>query len=554
MLWRVRNVHDEFLNLSLYHLSKRASELDQFGDNMALGDRKWTEPNIWEIHKWYRFKSWNIALLRYKNEMLQLIKWVNKTNSSKAMLYVDKVKINEQINQHRVTLIDRVRKGNKTEKEKAALLVYVNNTFDSLSDKLALRPYDSSSLTYKVNKPTWLKGDYELIVQDKENSLDELVNSQILIDNNVLTPVSKNVSNNMVSFGFIDLSSTELRDIVLKLPLYNLVNNSDWDALGNVKTANNVTDLDMLNVTIDGSGGLVKEIPQWRAEQQYVVTFEYLTFGTDFRFRIFDNKSRKGTGIPVQGELFLEKILNSSDWKKTQSVVSSGKFSENGFLQVLSSNSRKNTHIQIRNLSVVKVRNPKIALRKIVKTQTNELKDLPKITFTKINPTKYVISVAEAYKPYTIVFQEAFNSNWRLYDSSNEVYDFQNTIERVIANMGKAIVNLFIKEDDFIYTITDSYFNGKIQEGQHGNRFVTRSLFDSWGKSTVAQHKHVRANGYANAWIIRPEEMNSRTSYTLILEMRTQRLFYIFVAVSFFSFLVLLVYYVFLLLQNEKDK
>ena len=46
----------------------------------------------------------------------------------------------------------------------------------------------------------------------------------------------------------------------------------------------------MNNVTIDASGGLTKKIPEWKADKQYIISFDYKTFGDDL---ILGNKKPK---------------------------------------------------------------------------------------------------------------------------------------------------------------------------------------------------------------------------------------------------------------------
>ena len=50
-----------------------------------------------------------------------------------------------------------------------------------------------------------------------------------------------------------------------------------------------------------------------------------------------------------------------------------------------------------------------------VEESADEKTRRPKITFVKINPTKYRIKVEGAKEPYTLVFSESFHEGWRLY-------------------------------------------------------------------------------------------------------------------------------------------
>mgnify|MGYP001613832319 CR=1 FL=1 len=85
-----------------------------------------------------------------------------------------------------------------------------------------------------------------------------------------------------------------------------------------------------------------------------------------------------------------------------------------------------------------------------------------------------------------------------------------------------------------------SYFNGEVKEGVHENTFITPRTFETWGKDSVADHRHFLANSYANAWYITPSDMNGKRDYTLVLELTTQQQFYpaLFVSLVTVAFLI----------------
>lgn len=136
--------------------------------------------------------------------------------------------------------------------------------------------------------------------------------------------------------------------------------------------------------------------------------------------------------------------------------------------------------------------------------------NLPRIQFEKINPTKYRVKVFNATKPYILVFLEAFHKSWKVYISSKEP-----------------------KEEDFV----SSYFDGKIQEGRHKDIFIDEKTFETLGMRSLPENTHFIGNGYANAWLITPFDVQGKSDYEFIIEMTGQRIFYIGLGISILTLL-----------------
>jgi len=165
-------------------------------------------------------------------------------------------------------------------------------------------------------------------------------------------------------------------------------------------------------------------------------------------------------------------------------------------------------------------------IRSIEPKKTDVKLQIPKITFVKINPTKYKIKVEGAGEPYTLVFSESFHQGWKAYININGTFE------------NKEIVS--------------SYFNGEIKEGTHKNIFFDKNTFETWGKKPIAENRHFIANGYANSWYIVPEDANGKENYEIIIEFWPQRLFYIGLTISAFTFLGCLCYLVYDLYMKKK--
>jgi len=148
-------------------------------------------------------------------------------------------------------------------------------------------------------------------------------------------------------------------------------------------------------------------------------------------------------------------------------------------------------------------------------------KEIPKLSFERINPTKYKVKVSGGKGNDILIFSEAFNSNWKVFFSNNS-------------------------ED---LKVTQSYFNGEIEEGVNKNVFFDNKTFETQQMKTLNESRHFQVNGYANAWYITKEDVGNRDNYELIIEMTGQKTVYIGIALSFLTFIFCLLWLLRLLLR-----
>jgi len=166
---------------------------------------------------------------------------------------------------------------------------------------------------------------------------------------------------------------------------------------------------------------------------------------------------------------------------------------------------------EYKDLKIERIYQPEIMLK--YKTTEDKIlntgKQVSKITFVKINPTKYKVKVEGAREPYTLVFSESFHQGWKAFISG----------QRLVTS-------------DQYGEIVASYFDGEIKEGTHKNIFLDRSTFGTWSKKPLSEDKHFLVNGYANSWRISPDDVEGAENYELIIEFRPQRWFYLGLGIS----------------------
>jgi hypothetical protein len=186
---------------------------------------------------------------------------------------------------------------------------------------------------------------------------------------------------------------------------------------------------------------------------------------------------------------------------------------------------------------VKKIFQPELALKSDNKNQILDnssqilsTKKIPKITFVKINPTKYKVKIEGAKDPYTLIFSESFHKGWKAYVNLTQ--------------------NVILKTQNEYGNIVASYFNGEIKEGTHKNIFLDKNTFETWGKTPLSEDQHLLVNGYASSWYINPKDSNNKQDYEIIIEFLPQRYFYIGLFISGLTLIICLGYLIIIPLKK----
>lgn len=107
------------------------------------------------------------------------------------------------------------------------------------------------------------------------------------------------------------------------------------------------------------------------------------------------------------------------------------------------------------------------------------------ISFEKMNPSKYRVTVTNATEPFLLVFSESYHEQW------------------------KAFVNSQGGETDWI---------------------------EAFSQRSIPSDKHLLTNGYANAWYIDPAELGVGEDFSITLYYKPQSLFYLGLVISGLTF------------------
>lgn len=557
-LHKKMNIPEDYVDESLYLLSKRIFELTQEGNILPIkSDKK-------GLSVFKSYYSWNSEFDNYFKQEQALVMWITNSNQVEDWKVAMDEKLKEQIFFHKKRLINyitSISNIDKTKDEKGYLLSKVNTFFDNLIDLLSSKQFDLQSTQYSLDLPNNLDGEYEIYL-DNDFSKADLQQLSLDIGNKKTKPGKNQNDSNFIQFDDVYIKSGQI-PVVLHYPMTNLLNNTTWQSDGSIwlqENEKNIVDDNILQMKFDNVlktdlGGFTREIKNWLPNNQYIVTFDYKTEGDSFFFRLYEKNHEKtfdDKSFSFKTEdgfsLTSEKVINSDNWKKFQEVLSGNLSVKQAAINIFPLTQNGVSALEIRNLSVVRVPYPKIYFRKILPAKINNAN--PKITFTKINPTKYLVQIDNVKNPYTLIFLDAFNKNWKLFDINRHYETIKGSLYDFIGNVAKIIVDIFMKNHNNNNQIVVQYFNGDVSEGVHSNVFLEPNTFNTWGKTAIAQNTHFMVNGYANGWIIYPKDMDNKSNYTLILEMGTQRYFYFFLGVSILTIVGVFLYLIFRLIKK----
>lgn len=134
----------------------------------------------------------------------------------------------------------------------------------------------------------------------------------------------------------------------------------------------------------------------------------------------------------------------------------------------------------------------------------------PKISFKKINPTKYIVMIENAQQPFWLIFDENYNQGWHLYLE-------EEIILQEVSNCKTSMNNKL------------SFLLSKI---------TPRDIKYLFREPLAAQH--IVVNEYANGWYIDPAKNNFKGNFILVLYFFPQSLTYLGFFISIISVLSLL--------------
>ncbi len=498
---------DYLVDRRLFLAAKRVFDLEGWGNQIPvlgtaenIGDLRQVfkepkifkgDPKFWDLDAWHNVNSWEAILARYTKYFEDNISTVKNADESVQWKTEQKFIINEYLLQHRVRLSKLIQNIKKSEEEKVYLDKLIAQVFLHLQNTLDFSLDMPSSIEYTLGTGKELpQGIYEVYADKKALAQTNINDISIKIGDKNLQVKENRPDSRWIKFEDLTIENKKKKTtpfLVIK-NTKNLMNEAQHIALENINISTDSATLAINAPFLKRQGGLIWKIENWQEQNYYLLSFEYLTNGNLSVLKMFEGNTKENK--MVNPNLILENQLNSSQWEKYQAVVRTNQYVNTGFLQFADDTTNMSlSRIELRNISLVAIPHPQIFLKK-TSNAISRTHGLPKITFTKINPTKYKITVKDANDPYFLVLNQEFNSRWKLFLEDKKKYKY----------------NLGIPFDS--------------------------NILETVGVTPISEKNHLRVNGYANAWYIAPSDVKNAKEYTLIAEMTTQQYFYFGLAIS----------------------
>lgn len=534
----------------IFLAEKRLAELLRWGEKAwVLGDvksidalsRSWQEPTVLEAILFGKYNYWEIGFLRYQRALYDLVDQIETYSHSDAPFIVYKERIRNAVSLDRVRLYQAIVYDKKLNaNQKKYLFKLTMNMFDSISNRLEFSLPSFNTIRYDLSE---LKnGEYSVYVNT--NTLQEYNQSEIRLNGQQLSLVQMQEEPSWVKASNISIRENTKNNLELIIPeSFDIISNTLWESVEKGDFGTDSASL-IINDNTFYKSGIVRNATNWRSNAFYILSFEYNTYGKSFHISF----AEKPTITKKPLEKIISDELYSSEWKHYKAVIASGDDMTSAFLQITKTNEneildqieakKRATKIDIRNLSLIEIPNPKIIFQKIKDDEKNR----PNITFSRINPSRYEVHVQNVTSPYTIVLMNQFNTKWKLIDPTQDTDTLRSFLARVMGKIGKAGISLLGKQEANPRKEVLRYFDGNVNQTVNQDVFLDTQTFDTWGKTEIAEYKHFPVNGYANAWYVEPKDMQGKTDYTLIIEMTSQKMLYggLFLSIGTFFVVVLL--------------
>ncbi len=522
-----------FLDFNLFYSTKRIAELEKYGRLLPVTKQR-SNVLFLDYVTGKAFYSWEASLARYEQSMAKTIQWVKSGTQSEFWKETASIKISEQISHHQLRLENAVASSGKPEQEVEFLLSRIDRIITSLRNDITIPLYDPSTITYELDTASMPAGNYEVYVQSVWAEDKEITGLTLTSDGQRLSPMHSNTEKDYIDFGAVFIPKELTKNFVLMYAPQNLAGELRWYGFGSVQQVSGYQELTINNTFPDITGGLISDIRGLAPKSQYILTLEYLTKADDIVIKLFDKEVAVDKDhVNLKTMKYFEKQLTSGAWQTQQFIWTTSNYPSNLYVQIISSNNKPESSVAIRNLTLTKISYPKLIFKRLSES-TEKIPVLPKITFTKINPTKYRVRVAGAVEPFTLVFSEEYNDRWKVYLRGGNARG-EGMGNYIADNIGAMLTRFFSPEkqiDSENAPLVSSYFNGDIRELKSENIFINASVSETWGKKHIAGDRHTIANGYANAWRLEPQDVDYKKDYELIIELSSQRIFYLGLGIS----------------------
>lgn len=355
---------------------------------------------------------------------------------------------------------------------------------------------DYDNLSYFVLSPGQYHG---YILLDKGRSLiDGSVKMSVLLNNDqIATYSAKEIENKVViDLDNLNISSPKNTMTVQITNRENLIDSSKWNTVEQMQavTIDSGGILFSPNLKV-ASGGvysnpvIYQEIKHWISGATYLLKIRHKEQdGANLHLRLREKRNiyDNNTDSWHIGEIniFNDDINSKPKGDELKVIVTADKNATGALLYI----SGVNGITKIESIELERILIPNIYLINEKNDQKTIVNQKPTVNFTKINPTKYKVTISNMTNPFFLVFSETFDKGWKIY--------------------GK----------DTAY---------------------------------LPETQHFLVNGYANAWYLTPKDLDGKNQSKFIVEYVPQRLFYLGQIISVVAFFFCIVYSLYRYIKNK---
>lgn len=163
-----------------------------------------------------------------------------------------------------------------------------------------------------------------------------------------------------------------------------------------------------------------ERISEWEYGKKYRISFDY-KIGNE-EVRLFVKLAKRGKGEDTISLRPVGEVRGSgveeAGWRHFEEIVEADHGAEEVGLYLYTTAGKDLETGEFKNVTVRRIPEPRVVLRKL---GNSDIREIPKITFARVNPAKYRVRVEGAKEPYTLVFNEGFHRGWKVYMNKSPI-------------------------------------------------------------------------------------------------------------------------------------
>lgn len=543
LLRKHRTLSDERVNKIIFYAGKRISEISRWENDLKVERglstipqimTYWRQLKLWELSRWREITSWEMALSRYVSYLEDAIRAVDAVDAEPEWSYRKKLEIAQVISDHEIAIANIIQSSSKTVDEKKYITNLVEKIFDYLPSKVSIQELDPSALDYDLKLRPDQNGTYQVYLKKGETNDFKAEDAVIRINGQNLhyAEIKKNAEWNL--FGSLLLDKQQI-PVSVSIPRTNIADGTKWEKadVSQISLGEKDVKFQTFRLNERDSESIMTSIKGWKPQGIYLISFDYDSHGSRFEVKFLTHKKRNLEDKDAEYTPSFSLIKGGNGWSRFNAIIEVKNIDDGVLVLIPSEVKYKKVEIEVKNFSVTEIiKHPDILLRKELNGETPII---PQIQFQRINPTKYRVKIKNAVEPYVLIFSESFNNDWKLYLSGKNkmiVHSGWQRLEQLLGTVAQKFTGFFLPDRRDSGNVVATYFNGDVREVQHSNIFLEPETFETWGVKEIADKNHFLANGYANGWYVTPQYANGLSDYELIVEMNSQRLFYLGIIIS----------------------